>query len=31
MVSMATPSMVLEDGARPTNLILSRVLLIIEH
>ena len=31
MVSMETHSMVLENGARPTNLILSRDLFILKH
>ena len=31
MVSMATPYMILENAGRPTNPILSRVLLILER
>ena len=31
MVSMAMPYMILENGSRPTNSIIPRVLLIPEH
>ena len=31
MFSMETPYMILENGGRPTNSIISRVLLILEH
>ena len=31
MVSMASPHTIFENGGRPTNSIISRILLILEH